>query len=342
MKTLFFAAILALMLCNDDDLLVTRESTEELKKRVTWQVADYDKNVFKGWTVGEFKKFLGKKPRLLTDGKIPEGFSIIDTSVKAPASVDRTSDQCTHSIRDQSSCGCCWAFTVAGLMSDYCCTNGKDYGWLSPQELTSCCTSNQGCNGGLNINALNYARDNGLVPESCYPYLVRQENCPSACTNGNAWASSHVCKCPNPTLCGQTLDGWKNCLVKGQMASGMTIYADFNTYSGGVYCWDQKSARVGDHAVRCVGYSDDPSPHLKCANSWGTGWGEKGFFRISTSANCGLMYNDNDWSICDGGVTPSNNNGGTTITTKSFSAGLAVGSFSMILLLAIAVIGLFA
>ena len=34
---------------------------------------------------------------------------------------------------------------------------------------------------------------------------------------------------------------------------------------------------LGGHAVVCVGY-DDKSQRFICRNSWGTSWGDKGYF----------------------------------------------------------------
>jgi C1A family cysteine protease len=36
---------------------------------------------------------------------------------------------------------------------------------------------------------------------------------------------------------------------------------------------------LGGHAVICCGY-DDVAKRFRVANSWGTGWGQKGFFTI--------------------------------------------------------------
>lgn len=35
-----------------------------------------------------------------------------------------------------------------------------------------------------------------------------------------------------------------------------------------------------DHSVTLVGFSDETSPYWVIKNSWGTGWGNKGFMKI--------------------------------------------------------------
>ena len=54
-------------------------------------------------------------------------------------------------IRDQGSCGSCWAFGAAEVMSDRICifSKGKYQPRISPLHLVSCCTGcGSGCQGG--------------------------------------------------------------------------------------------------------------------------------------------------------------------------------------------------
>ena len=67
-------------------------------------------------------------------------------------------------VRDQSMCGCCWAFGTAEAASDRLCisTNGKTQVPLSAQDL--CFNSNpDGCNGGSPEAAWDYVMKNGIV-----------------------------------------------------------------------------------------------------------------------------------------------------------------------------------
>lgn len=67
-------------------------------------------------------------------------------------------------IRDQSNCGCCWAFGAAEAASDRLCiaTNGTVALPLSTQDLCFC-GSNDGCGGGFLPDAWQYIADNGIV-----------------------------------------------------------------------------------------------------------------------------------------------------------------------------------
>ncbi len=268
--------------------LVTSEYTDYLRKHVSWEVVDYEDNLFKGWTVDEFKSILGD-----ADGEyIPE--SVPAETVPLPSSVSWMGAACTHAIHNQGHCGSCWAFATTSVVSDRCCMQSKDFGWLAPQELLSCDTKeNEGCAGGLVSDALKYVKANGLVPEACYPYVAEEKACPSKCKDGSSWTDAHVCKCQTLIDCGG-LTSMKSCLQAGPIAARMFVYRDFVSYKSGVYCWDGSSEQMGRHAIRCVGYSDTPSPNLNCANSWGLNWGEKGFFRIGTGEDCGLRLAPQD------------------------------------------------
>ncbi|XP_008402079.1 cathepsin B-like, partial [Poecilia reticulata] len=74
-------------------------------------------------------------------------------------------------IRDQGSCGSCWAFGAAEAISDRICihTNGKVSVEISAQDLLTCCDScGMGCNGGYPPNAWDFWTTNGLVTGGLY------------------------------------------------------------------------------------------------------------------------------------------------------------------------------
>jgi len=271
MRFLLIALLLASCLCAET--AVTRAYTDYLKKHVEWEVVDYEDNIFKGWTDEEVNALFGDHMDYFAD--MIADPNPIDTKYM-PESLDWSDDACTHEIRNQGQCGSCWTFSVAGVVSDRCCKAGQDHGWLAPQELLSCDKSNDGCNGGDRTAAMNFVAQKGLVHEACFPYVAKEAPCPKTCADGKEWNASHVCKCTNVRHC----DGEKgiiSCLATGPVAVGMLVYADFMYYKGGIYKWDHKSAYRGAHAIRLVGYGPD---FWKCANSWGTAWGEQGFFRI--------------------------------------------------------------
>ena len=79
---------------------------------------------------------------------------------------------CTRPIRDQKSCGACWAFASASALADRFCihSNGTVNLELSPQDMVDCDLSNYGCDGGYLISGVRHLIDEGTVSEACNPY----------------------------------------------------------------------------------------------------------------------------------------------------------------------------
>ena len=69
------------------------------------------------------------------------------------------------------------------------------------------------------------------------------------------------------------------------MVTTFDVYEDFFSYTGGVYEHSWGDLEAG-HCVAIVGWSNTNSCWI-CKNSWGTDWGEDGWFRIRWG-NCGI------------------------------------------------------
>ena len=77
----------------------------------------------------------------------------------------------------------------------------------------------------------------------------------------------------------------------GSVEGGFTVYEDFMSYSGGVYRHTTGKA-LGGHAIKIMGWGQDTAnggEYWLCQNSWGTVWGEAGYFKIATG-QCGIEY----------------------------------------------------
>ena len=263
------------------EVLITPQYLNYLRSVVDWEVVEYEESIFKGWTLDEIKQLLG-------DEGYPEYDNLIEAEVTndIPSSINWAGANCIHDIHNQGSCGSCWAFAASSVLSDKCCLGSKDYGWLSPQELVNCDKSNSGCNGGLAGTAFQYTKKNGLVDDKCLSYKAKNGACPSKCEDGRDWKAAHVCKHKEIIDC-SGLEKVKSCIKDGPIAVRLIVHSDFMSYKSGIYCY-KAGGILGGHAVRCTGYSTDPKEHLICANSWGTNWGEKGYFKIEPLEKCGI------------------------------------------------------
>ncbi len=281
---LLFILGLTAVLAIQSEPLITREHIENLKSVAGFEVFDYESHPFKNWSVEDFTNKLGLRKRDRPSKEIFYG----DNS-GLPESFDSRIQwtTCVHNIRDQQSCGSCWAFAASEVLSDRFCiaTQGSTNVILSPQDLVSCDSEDYGCDGGYVDKSWDYIRDNGIVSDDCLPYSSGDGDsgvCP--------FSSSKKCKKGtfkkyrvSEHSQHETIADAKNALVNGgPIETGFDVYDDFMSYSGGVYKKTSDSL-LGGHAVKIVGWGKDTdgTEYWIVANSWNTNWGENGYFRFA-------------------------------------------------------------
>jgi C1A family cysteine protease len=213
-------------------------------------------------------------------------------------------------VKNQGNCGSCWAFSTTAALESYFLkqenlpNNAEDF---AEQILVSCSGAGS-CGGGYPTTASDYIRDTGLPLEMDYIYTATDGSCSSAVSGWQQTAYrigswSYVCISPS-------VDAIKNALVTyGPVATMFQIYQDFYSYRSGIYSYTTGSY-AGNHCVLIVGY-DDVNQCFIVKNSWGTGWGEAGYFRIAYS-ECSnvtifgmytIAYSPN--SVCTYGISPT-------------------------------------
>jgi hypothetical protein len=190
---------------------------------------------------------------------------------------------------------------MAGAIEGAAAANPDNDGYLqnlSWQQLISCNDGNYGCEGGNLVIALGYSWLNtfgGLTINNDYPYADYQGTTTTQCDlNENTELAVEISE-PKIILPlgGPPFDfDTRVQLMKEALQVApvsMTISSSCRTlsnYRTGILTDDGdcacSSTTCIDHAVLMVGYSDttDP-PSWIVKNSWGTGWGEDGYFKIS-------------------------------------------------------------
>jgi len=239
-------------------------------------------NQFTDLTREEFRAKLtlssANKPQFNTTKYVKRGLAI-------PDSVDwRTQGQVTE-VKDQGDCGSCWAFSVTGSTEGAYYRSSGNLVSLSEQQLVDCSTDiNSGCGGGYLDYTFEYVEQYGLESEASYPYTASDDDCKYDASAVVTKVSSY-----------KSIDSEdEDALLEAVATVGPVSVAMDATYlSGyetGVYQDDYCSPEGLNHGVLIVGYgSENGQAFWIVKNSWGTVFGESGFFRIVRGQNeCGI------------------------------------------------------
>ncbi len=195
-------------------------------------------------------------------------------------------------VKDQGACGSCVAFGACATIEGRFRVQRNDPNLdidLSEAHLFFVHARNQGynCNTGWwPNNAYDAASNPGITTEDCFPYNTAQQDPSNLCAN---WQSTALRITGYSSVSGAAI---KQRLVEvGPVSACFVVYNDFFSYTSGVYK-HVTGGEAGGHCVSIVGY-DDAQGCWICKNSWGTGWGEQGFFKIAYG-ECGIDTWDND------------------------------------------------
>ena len=186
-----------------------------------------------------------------------------------------------HQIRDQGSCGSCWAFSTVATLNKQFFDKYKSQVQLSEQDLVDCSDEDNGCSGGWPARTYYHVMRYGVAKDSEYPYKASVGNCKSnsQLSSGRTNIAGEV---TSVTLT-YTQDIAQTAMRAGVIA-GLAIYAggrfasadlsSNQSYNPAVF---GECTRNIDHAVNL--YKAD-SITTTIINSWGSRWGTGGYGRI--------------------------------------------------------------
>ena len=216
----------------------------------------------------------------------------------APDSFDwRDQNVISTQIKDQSSCGACWAFASIGNLEGLYAIEKHVIKTFSEQMLIDCDTLDSGCNGGLMEYTFTWLKQNGgIMFEADYPYKGMKSGCKK---DSSKYADMRI---TGYIKLGSSSSTWP-CVDEDEIKEFLYITGPLaialngnplQTYRSGVI--DKTSAQCPpsgiNHAVLLVGYGYDSSSKLDywiIKNSWGSSWGERGYFKIRRgNGTCGV------------------------------------------------------
>lgn len=192
---------------------------------------------------------------------------------------------CVGPVRYQQQCGACWAFSTAEVFEDRLCIANQvsPVAQRSPQYLMDCDWKESACNGGNPNNAWAFMVTYGAPKDSCYPYVGAQQACKSTCADGTPLTTKRATSVVTYNTLNQV---FADIQTNGPVETWMSVYYDLYYYNSGIYT-PTTSNFVGYHAVKIIGWGHDQyaGNYWIVQNSWGTFWGENGFFRIAFGAS---------------------------------------------------------
>lgn len=245
----------------------------------------------------------------------------VPSTLAVPESFDPRTQwpKCTiiSKVRNQAGCGSCWAFgATESFEGSRCVATGDDIEFSA--DDTAACSSwfGNGCNGGQPSSANQWFVNKGVVTggeygtkDGCLPYVcppcqkgLYPPDCPTdqcssllKCTkecSNSVYTKSYSAdktKAQSAFNVGSVSKMMQALSTTGPLAVAFTVYADFPTYSSGVYS-HHTGGVLGGHAVVMLGWgSEDGTPYWIIKNSWSAKWGDKGFFKIKKGVDeCGI------------------------------------------------------
>jgi len=227
-------------------------------------------------------------------------------------------DSLVTPVRDQASCGACWAFATYGTLETYLKSNGsvpdQENDFSEQHLIYNHGFDNNSCSGGnLKMSAAYLLRNSGPVREShdTYDPISGSSACPDCSSNRYVDSILFLPVRLDP----QDIGYIKYAIYRygGVYAS---LYYDDQYYHSDdhTYYYDDPDDSFNDsnHAVTIVGWDDTidifQAPGKGAfiiKNSFGPEWGDQGYFYVSyydeslgfTKLGCIIDYNDQNFSF---------------------------------------------
>mmetsp|Transcript_3070 Transcript_3070/g.4780 ORF Transcript_3070/g.4780 Transcript_3070/m.4780 type:complete len:279 (-) Transcript_3070:246-1082(-) len=205
-------------------------------------------------------------------------------------------------------CGSCWAHAAFSSIADRIkiATNGTQRDVIPSVQALINCGDAGSCNGGDSNAANKWVYKNGIPDVTCQQYQAKNMECSAinTCMNCDPSTGCYAVEdYPKITLSEYGSVKGDDDIMSEIFARGpVSCYINANCiedYDGGVNMYDTCSTTTTNHAIQLSGWGTDENgvDYWIGRNSWGTYWGEHGFFRIVRGGNYnpGTCY----WAVPD-------------------------------------------
>lgn len=190
------------------------------------------------------------------------------------------------SVKDQGSCGCCFAFASATVLEYWSKREGFPKS-MSPQSMMDCTSGDtrpdDGCDGGLMEYVFEYAKTHPVPLEVEVPYKERATTCSNNQLLSHVKVNQYKILMHDEHRNAESEIEWL-LHAYGPVSVGVDS-TTMDNYSGGIFKAHMCTTEI-DHAVTIVGYTKDA---WIIKNSWGPYWGLNGYLYLERGKNaCGV------------------------------------------------------
>ena len=202
--------------------------------------------------------------------------------------------------RQQGNCGSCYTVTAVSMLEARLriYTNFEFDHLLSMQYLIDCSFYTEGCDGGYPTLLNKFISEFGIVSEECMPYLAKNNQCKFSCQDGVKVSVKDYGYVGGYYGASNEENIMKELRARGPVIANFEPSWDFTLFKSGIYQsfsrretstelndLDMREAELDwervSHSVLLVGWGEENGQkYWKAINSWGTKWGENGYFKI--------------------------------------------------------------